>query len=145
MASNIKPLPTFIEPGLPQRIIENNFNKSKSDLKHLESSCLGLPVACQDICTYENAPIKFKTGDEMIDQLKAVLGNERRFIKESVRGRNFAETRFLEKEENIEEPKVEEETGETKEEQELAEPGEDKDDLQDPNDESEEDEVLNIF
>ena len=37
----------------------------------------------------------------MIDQLKAVLGNERRFIKESVRGRNFAETRFLEKEENI--------------------------------------------
>jgi len=29
------------------------------------------------------------------------LGNERRFIKESVAGRNFAETRFLEKEENI--------------------------------------------
>ena len=37
----------------------------------------------------------------MIDQVKAVLGNERRFIKESVAGRNFAETRFLEKEENI--------------------------------------------
>ena len=45
---------------------------------------------------------KFKTGDEMIDQIKTVvLGNERRFIKESVAGRNFAETRFLEKEENI--------------------------------------------
>jgi len=82
-------------------LIDNNFNKSKSDLKHLEGSCYGLPVACQDICTYENAPIKFRTGDEMIDQVKAVLGNERRFIKESVGGRNFAETRFLEKEENI--------------------------------------------
>mgnify|MGYP003110659044 FL=1 len=80
---------------------DNNFNKSKSDLKHLEASCFGLPVACQDICTYENAPIKFKTGEEMIDQIKTVLKDERRFIKESVAGRNFAESRFLEKEENI--------------------------------------------
>jgi hypothetical protein len=82
-------------------LIDNNFNKSKSDLKYLEASCYGLPIACQDICTYENAPIKFNTGDEMIDQIKTVLKDERRFIKESVTGRNFAESRFLEKEENI--------------------------------------------
>jgi glycosyltransferase involved in cell wall biosynthesis len=82
-------------------LIDNNFNKSKSDLKYLESSCYGLPIACQDICTYENAPIKFKTGDEMIDQINTVLKDERRFIQESVKARNFAESRFLEKPENI--------------------------------------------
>ena len=80
---------------------DNNFNKSKSDLKHLESSCFGLPIACQDICTYENAPIKFKTGDEMIDQLNTVLKDERTYIQQSVKGRNFAESRFLERPENI--------------------------------------------
>ena len=82
-------------------LIDNNFNKSKSDLKYLESSCYGLPIACQDICTYENAPIKFKTGDEMIDQINTVLKDERRFIQESVKARSFAESRFLEKPENI--------------------------------------------
>jgi len=85
----------FIAP-----LSDNNFNKSKSDLKYLEASTLGIPIACQDICTYENAPIKFKTGDEMIDQINNVLSDEGRFIRESVNGRNFAETRFLETESN---------------------------------------------
>jgi O-antigen biosynthesis protein len=86
----------FIAP-----LVDNNFNKSKSDLKYLEASTLGIPIACQDICTYENAPIKFKTGEEMIDQIKIVLGDERRYIKESINGRKFAETRFLETESNL--------------------------------------------
>ena len=86
----------FIAP-----LSDNNFNKAKSDLKYIEASALGLPIACQDICTYENAPIKFKTGDEMIDRIKEVLGDERRFIKESVNGRNVAESRFLETETNL--------------------------------------------
>ena len=79
----------------------NNFNKAKSDLKYIEASALGLPIACQDICTYEDAPIKFNTGDEMIDKIKETLSDERRFIKESVNGRNVAEGRFLETENNL--------------------------------------------
>ena len=86
----------FIAP-----LSDNNFNKAKSDLKYIEASALGIPIVCQDICTYENAPIKFKTGDEMIDRIKEVLGDERRYIKESVNGRNVAESRFLETEENL--------------------------------------------
>lgn len=82
-------------------LAENNFNRAKSDLKYLEASTLGIPIACQDMCTYEDAPIKFKTGDEMIDRIKEVLKDERRYIKESVNGRRFAESRFLEREENI--------------------------------------------
>ncbi len=86
----------FIAP-----LADNNFNKSKSDLKYLEAGALGIPIACQDLCTYENAPIKFKTGDEMIDCLKHTLSDERRYIKESVSGRMFAETRFLETDSNL--------------------------------------------
>ena len=80
---------------------DNNFNKSKSDLKYLEASALGLPIACQDLCTYKDAPIKFKTGDEMIDRIKETLSSERNFIKASVNGRNVAEKRFLETETNL--------------------------------------------
>jgi hypothetical protein len=86
----------FIAP-----LTDNNFNKSKSDLKYLEASALGLPIACQDLCTYKDAPIKFKTGDEMIDRIKETLSSERNFIKASVNGRNVAEKRFLETETNL--------------------------------------------
>ena len=86
----------FIAP-----LSDNNFNKSKSDLKYLEACALGLPIACQDLCTYKDAPIKFKTGDEMIDRIKETLSSERNFIKASVAGRNVAEKRFLETESNL--------------------------------------------
>lgn len=51
----------------------NNFNKSKSDLKFIEACCYGLPIACQNLCTYEEAPFKFDTGDEMIKTIEQVL------------------------------------------------------------------------
>ena len=80
----------------------NNFNKAKSDLKHIEASCYGLPIACQDLCTYENAPIKFKTGDEMIDQITATLRYGNTYTEASKAGRAVAETRWLENDENLE-------------------------------------------
>lgn len=81
-------------------LIENNFNKSKSDLKYLEGSCYGIPVICQDLVTYKNAPIKFKTGDEMIDRIVETL-KEGTYKRVSTAARKFAETRFLENESNI--------------------------------------------
>ena len=81
-------------------LVNNTFNKCKSDLKYLEGACYGIPVACQDIETYKNAPIRFTTGDEMVDQIDATLKNEGVYKRVSTAARKFAETRFLELPEN---------------------------------------------
>ena len=80
---------------------DSTFNKAKSDLKYIEASCYGVPIACQDLCTYENAPIKFKTGDEMIAQVEETLSKKGRYMNICSKARKVAETRFLENEENI--------------------------------------------
>ena len=80
---------------------DNNFNKAKSDLKYIEASCYGLPIACQDIDTYSNAPIRFKTGPEMIDRIVQYTKNSSKYWQASLAGRKVAETRFLELENNI--------------------------------------------
>jgi hypothetical protein len=80
---------------------DNTFNKAKSDLKLIEASCYGIPIACQDLCTYENAPFKFHTGDEMIDQLDDILGKKGRYMNLSAKFRKLAENRWLENDDNI--------------------------------------------
>lgn len=86
----------FIAP-----LCDNTFNKAKSDLKHIEACCYGLPIACQDLCTYEDAPIKFTTGDEMIDQIKATLRYGNTYMEASDKARATADTRWLELDSNI--------------------------------------------
>lgn len=80
---------------------DNIFNRSKSDLKYIEASALGLPIACQDMCTYENAPIKFKTGAEMIDQIDATLKDNKRYRSICKKATQYADTRWLEDDKNI--------------------------------------------
>ena len=80
---------------------DNNFNKAKSDLKYIEASALGLPIACQDLCTYEKAPIKFKTGDEMIAQIETTLQDRKRYKSLCRKARQYADTRWLEDDKNI--------------------------------------------
>lgn len=80
---------------------DNNFNKSKSDLKYIESCAFGLPIACQDLCTYKNAPIKFKTGPEMIDRITESLKDVDKYRAICKTGRQYAETRWLESDANI--------------------------------------------
>tara|TARA_E500000318_G_scaffold78764_1_gene73641 strand:- start:69 stop:1277 length:1209 start_codon:yes stop_codon:yes gene_type:complete len=80
---------------------DNIFNRSKSDLKYIEASALGLPIACQDMCTYENAPIKFKTGAEMVDQIDLTLQDRKRYKAICKKARQYAETRWLEDDKNI--------------------------------------------
>ena len=81
---------------------DNIFNRSKSDLKYIESCAFGLPIACQDLCTYENAPIKFKTGDEMINQIETTLRDVDRYKSVCKRARQYADTRWLETDTNLE-------------------------------------------
>jgi len=80
---------------------DNNFNKAKSDLKYIEASSFGLPVICQDLCTYENAPFKFKTGEEMVDQIDDVLSKKNRYMTICQHARKYAESRWLENDDNI--------------------------------------------
>ena len=80
---------------------DNTFNKAKSDLKYIEACAFGIPIACQDLCTYENAPIKFKTGDEMIDQIDRTLKDTKRYKSLIKKGRAYADTRWLEDDKNI--------------------------------------------
>ena len=80
---------------------DNNFNRSKSDLKYIEACCYGLPIACQDMCTYEDAEIKFRTGDEMIECIDTNLKSLTDYRDKSCVRRKVAEDRFLENDANI--------------------------------------------
>jgi len=79
----------------------NTFNKAKSDLKYIEACCYGLPVACQDLVTYSNAPIKFNTGDEMIGCIEETLAKKGKYMNMCAKYRKVAEDRWLENEDNI--------------------------------------------
>ena len=80
---------------------DNNFNRSKSDLKMIEAGCYGIPIACQDMCTYKDAPAKFKTGDEMLECIEKELSSASVY-KEKAPGRyRKAAKRFLENDDNI--------------------------------------------
>lgn len=87
----------FIAP-----LFDNTFNKAKSDLKYIEACCYGVPIVCQDLCTYENAPYKFKTGDELIDQIRRLVKSKPKYMDASLAGRKVANTRWLELDANIE-------------------------------------------
>lgn len=75
---------------------DNIFNRAKSNLKYIEACAFGIPIVCQDMCTYKDAIHKFKTGDEMLDQLATILKGSGSYMKNSQRHRKVAETLWLE-------------------------------------------------
>ena len=78
-------------------LADNTFNKAKSDLKYAEACCYGIPIACQDLCTYSNAPVRFGTGPEMIDQVRSIVKSRNAYMKMSDSMRSASENRWLEK------------------------------------------------
>ncbi|NBO99114.1 MAG: glycosyltransferase family 1 protein [Proteobacteria bacterium] len=80
---------------------DNNFNKSKSDLKWIEANCFGLPIACQDLCTYKDAEFKFKTGEEMIGIVRDVLSRKGRYMNICAAARKNADSRWMENSSNL--------------------------------------------
>ena len=80
---------------------DNIFNRCKSDLKYIEGCALGIPTICQDMCTYENAIYKFKTGDEMVDHIDNLMSDKQRYMKAVRRGREVINKRWLENPENL--------------------------------------------
>ena len=77
-------------------LIDNVFNKSKSNIKMVEAGALGLPGAFQDLCTYEEADYKFKTGDDLINQLEYLTSDFDRYMDISAKSREFVDKLWLE-------------------------------------------------
>lgn len=75
--SNIYELPGLIRSLKINAFIaplnDNVFNHCKSDIKLIESAAYGIPCISQDIITYENSPLKFKSGDDLGDVLKELF------------------------------------------------------------------------
>lgn len=75
---------------------DNIFNKSKSNIKIIESGAFGLPGSYQDICTYQEAEFKFKNGSDLISQLEYITSDFDRYMKLSGKARKFTEGLWLE-------------------------------------------------
>lgn len=76
--------------------LQNNiFNNAKSNIKYLEASTCGIPGVFQDLVTYKDAPLKFTTGSELIDQIKYLTKEENNYMKYSKKAREYADTMWL--------------------------------------------------
>jgi hypothetical protein len=75
---------------------DSNFNKAKSDLKFIEACAFGIPSVCQDLCTYETAFHKFKTGDDLVNKIRLITGDNKKYLKEVKRARAYIEKRWME-------------------------------------------------
>jgi hypothetical protein len=80
---------------------DNNFNRAKSNIKLLEAGAIGLPCVCPDMVTYKDAFLKYKTGDEFIDQIKYALKDQTRYGQLCKKSREYTEKFWLESENNI--------------------------------------------
>jgi len=96
---NIYNLPAFISTLNINAFIaplhDNVFNQCKSDIKIVEAGGFGIPCICQDIITYKDSPLKFKTGDELIDTLDYVLSDIDVYSKYSREYNNITKSRWL--------------------------------------------------
>jgi len=78
-------------------LIDNRFNRAKSNIKYLEAGNLGIPCVCQDFETYEVAPqeLKFTTGEEFIDRIKWLTKDISTYEKMSDKVYKYAQTMYL--------------------------------------------------
>ena len=82
-------------------LIDNTFNRCKSEIKNTEACVSGLVPICQNLDPYKNVELKFETGDDMIDQLKNSLKFKDTFMKRIRKNRAYGEKMFLENKENL--------------------------------------------
>jgi len=75
---------------------DNIFNRSKSNIKIIEAGGLGMPGAFQDMCTYEDAEVKFKSGADLINQLEYITSDVDRYMQLSANINKFTNGLWLE-------------------------------------------------
>jgi hypothetical protein len=104
---NLLEYPTFLASLNAQLFIaplqDNNFNKSKSDIKFIEAAQLGIPCLCQDLVTYSTAPdfLKFTTAEDLDDKIQKILKNKAGYYRLIPELRKVGASRFLELEQNV--------------------------------------------
>lgn len=83
----------------------NNFNKSKSDIKFIEACTLGIPCLCQDMETYYTAPdaLRFTTAEELEEKIENILmwKNRNKYYENVYKLRDIGAARCLELDQNI--------------------------------------------
>lgn len=77
------------------------FNRGRSDLKLLEASALGLPIACQDLPCYERAPIRFTSAEDLLEAIKGTLSSGYQFQEASRMHYRLVQDRWLENPGNL--------------------------------------------
>jgi hypothetical protein len=84
-------------------LVDNSFNRSKSDIKFIEACVLGLPCLVQDMETYKNAPsyLKFTDGEDLKAKIEVIVKNKASYYRNTEALRSIGEKRFLEHPENI--------------------------------------------
>jgi glycosyltransferase involved in cell wall biosynthesis len=80
---------------------DNHFNRCKSNIKLIESGALGIPCVCPDMPTYKDAFLKYNTGDEFIDVIKAALKNQTVYAELCKKSRAYADNFWLDDEKNL--------------------------------------------
>jgi glycosyltransferase involved in cell wall biosynthesis len=80
-------------------LMDCTFNKAKSNIKYLESGCLGIPGVFQDLVTYKDAPLRFTDGRDMVNKLQKLLADRKYYAKMSKQSRMYADKMWLD--ENI--------------------------------------------
>lgn len=101
--------PKFLASLNPQLFIapllDIPFNRSKSDIKYIESAIMGVPCMCQDMVTYEDAPdfLKFNDSEDLTEKVDKILNwkNRSKYYQLVPALRSLGESRFLERPENI--------------------------------------------
>jgi hypothetical protein len=82
-------------------LVDNNFNRCKSDIKFTEACAMGIPSVCQDLITYKNAFNKFTTADDLYQQLKRITRDANVYMKESRKARQYMQGNFMEDRLNV--------------------------------------------
>jgi hypothetical protein len=84
-------------------LLDNDFNRCKSDIKFLEACALGLPCLVQRMETYKNVPdqLRFSDRAEFIEKISHILEDKKAYKENIPLYRSYAESRFLERPENI--------------------------------------------
>lgn len=78
-------------------LVDNIFNKSKSNIKIVESGAFGMPGTFQNLCTYnKDAEILFDNGTDLINQLEYITSDFDRYMKLSENIHNFTDSLWLE-------------------------------------------------
>jgi hypothetical protein len=78
-------------------LVDNPFNKAKSNIKLTEGGMFGIPVVAQDLDCYNHNGWKylFKTGADMMGQIESILKNEATFKQAVEFGKKYAEQYYL--------------------------------------------------